>query len=64
MMEAQISASDPFERQRVPVLDGEMAYIDVGSGDPIVFLHGNHDELPNPRIQIYALEKRMCPGLK
>ena len=41
MTEAQISASDPFERQRVPVLDGEMAYIDVGSGDPIVFLHGN-----------------------
>ena len=23
------------------VLDSEMAYVDVGTGDPIVFLHGN-----------------------
>jgi haloalkane dehalogenase len=27
--------------KRVPVLDTNMAYVDVGSGDPIVFLHGN-----------------------
>jgi haloalkane dehalogenase len=28
-------------RKRVRVLDTEMSYIDVGEGDPIVFLHGN-----------------------
>jgi haloalkane dehalogenase len=27
--------------KRTKVLDSEMAYVDVGSGDPIVFLHGN-----------------------
>ncbi len=36
-----ISATDPHPRRRVPVLDSEMAYVDVGSGDPVVFLHGN-----------------------
>lgn len=36
-----ISAEDNYPRQRVAVLDSEMAYVDVGSGDPIVFLHGN-----------------------
>ncbi len=41
MSEANISANDPYERKRVAVLDSEMAYIDTGSGDPIVFLHGN-----------------------
>lgn len=34
-------ASDPQLRQRVTVLDTEMSYVDVGEGDPIVFLHGN-----------------------
>ena len=38
---ATISAADPFTRKRVKVLDSEMAYIDEGAGDPIVFLHGN-----------------------
>lgn len=36
-----ISAEDPNVRRRVAVLDTEMAYVDVGAGDPIVFLHGN-----------------------
>ena len=36
-----ISAADPFPRQRVAVLDSEMAYVDVGEGQPIVLLHGN-----------------------
>ena len=36
-----ISAADPHERRRARVLDSEMAYVDVGRGDPIVFLHGN-----------------------
>ncbi len=42
MPETEISAADPFERQRVAVLDSEMAYIDTGGeGDAVVFLHGN-----------------------
>jgi haloalkane dehalogenase len=41
MSELEISAVDPYERQKVAVLDSEMAYVDVGTGDPIVFLHGN-----------------------
>jgi haloalkane dehalogenase len=41
MNQAPISAADPYERKRVTVLDTEMAYVDTGSGDPIVFLHGN-----------------------
>jgi haloalkane dehalogenase len=36
-----ISASDPHSRGRMPVLDSELSYVDVGSGEPIVFLHGN-----------------------
>ena len=36
-----ISDAFPFQMKRLPVLDSEMAYVDVGSGDPIVFLHGN-----------------------
>jgi len=34
-------ATDPHPRQRVKVLDTEMSYLDIGQGDPIVFLHGN-----------------------
>jgi len=30
-----------LEKHRVEVLGSEMAYVDVGAGDPIVFLHGN-----------------------
>ena len=36
-----ISATDPYKRRRVRVLDTEMAYVDTGGGDPVVFLHGN-----------------------
>ncbi len=36
-----LSAADPYLRKRVRVLDTEMAYVDDGAGDPIVFLHGN-----------------------
>jgi haloalkane dehalogenase len=41
MSQDTIAVADPYERHRVPVLDTEMAYIDTGTGDPIVFLHGN-----------------------
>ena len=36
-----LSAADPHPRRRIRVADSEMAYVDTGSGDPIVFLHGN-----------------------
>ncbi|MFQ5898725.1 MAG: haloalkane dehalogenase [Candidatus Methylomirabilia bacterium] len=36
-----ISAADPYERRRVAAQDSEIAYVDTGTGDPIVFLHGN-----------------------
>lgn len=36
-----MSAGDPHPRRRVRVLDSEMAYVDTGRGDPVVFLHGN-----------------------
>src|SRR5215470_1619936 len=36
-----LSAADPHPRKRIRVLDTEMAYVDTGAGDPIVFLHGN-----------------------
>jgi len=41
MTNAVISPIDQHRRLRVPVLDTEMSYVDVGEGDPIVFLHGN-----------------------
>jgi haloalkane dehalogenase len=36
-----IPAADSYQRRRVAVLDSEMAYVDTGAGDPMVFLHGN-----------------------
>ena len=36
-----VPAEDPFRRSRVRLGEQEMAYVDVGTGDPIVFLHGN-----------------------
>ena len=36
-----ISPLDPHPRRRLPVLGTELSYVDTGSGDPIVFLHGN-----------------------
>ena len=41
MNQVSISAEDNYPRQRVSVLDTDIAYVDVGQGDPIVFLHGN-----------------------
>ena len=41
MNTSTISAEDRHPRQRIAILDTEMAYVDVGEGDPIVFLHGN-----------------------
>lgn len=36
-----ISSEFRYEKKRIGVLGSEMAYVDTGSGDPIVFLHGN-----------------------
>src|SRR5215469_8500070 len=36
-----ISTEEISYRKYIPVLDTTMAYVDVGAGDPIVFLHGN-----------------------
>src|ERR1700716_3277884 len=36
-----ISAVDPHPRRGGAVRDTESSYVDVGEGDPIVFLHGN-----------------------
>jgi haloalkane dehalogenase len=36
-----ISATFPYQKQRWRVLGREMAYVEVGEGDPIVLLHGN-----------------------
>lgn len=37
----QLLTTDNYPRKRVKVLDSEISYIDAGTGDPIVFLHGN-----------------------
>jgi haloalkane dehalogenase len=36
-----ISAAFPYQKKRQRVLGSEMAYVEVGGGDPIVLLHGN-----------------------
>src|SRR5882757_5645202 len=36
-----ISATPKYPKQRRKVLGREMAYVETGQGDPIVFLHGN-----------------------
>ncbi|MCX6044753.1 MAG: haloalkane dehalogenase [Chloroflexi bacterium] len=36
-----ISAAFPYQKQVQRILGLEMAYVDEGQGDPIVFLHGN-----------------------
>jgi haloalkane dehalogenase len=36
-----IAAAFPYQKQRRRVLGREMAYVDVGQGNPIVLLHGN-----------------------
>ena len=36
-----ISADERYPKQYAEVLDHKLAYVEVGRGDPIVFLHGN-----------------------
>jgi haloalkane dehalogenase len=61
MPQPSISTEDASYRKRACVLDTNMAYVDVGEGDPIVFLHGN----PTPsflwrNIIPYALPYGRC----
>lgn len=39
--EPVITTTDNHPRKQARVLDATMSYIDVGQGDPVVFLHGN-----------------------
>lgn len=41
MAAQEISAQDPHNRRTADVLESTMAYVDEGSGDAIVFIHGN-----------------------
>jgi len=41
MTQRAIPAADPYRRRVVRVLDSAIAYVDTGTGDPVVFLHGN-----------------------
>lgn len=41
MIHPSCSPLDPHPRRRIRVLDSAMSYVDVGQGEPIVFLHGN-----------------------
>lgn len=41
MVKPSISTEDISYRKYVAILDTNMAYVDVGEGEPIVFLHGN-----------------------
>lgn len=36
-----ISTDFPFESKYIEILESKMHYIDIGEGDPILFLHGN-----------------------
>jgi haloalkane dehalogenase len=40
-MDHAIPAEERYPKKRVEVLGRQMAYVEVGEGDPIVFLHGN-----------------------
>ena len=41
MADGPIPAIDRYSRRRVQALDVELATVDTGQGDPVVFLHGN-----------------------
>jgi haloalkane dehalogenase len=59
MTQPAISTEDVSYRKRIPVLDTDMAYVDVGEGDPIVFLHGNHRRYLDAWLEAMGLEKNV-----
>ena len=52
-----ISTEEISYRRYLPVLGTRMAYVDAGSGDPIVFLHGN----PTPSYLWRKIIPRLLP---
>ncbi len=58
MKNSPISTEDISYRKYVPVLGTQMAYVDVGHGDPIVFLHGN--PTPSPHRTLRRLRFMAC----
>lgn len=40
-MTEPVNPIDPHPRHRIHLLDTDLSYVDTGTGDPIVFLHGN-----------------------
>jgi haloalkane dehalogenase len=57
MTHCEISTEEVSYRKRVTVLDTNMAHVDVGEGDPIVFLHGN----PTPSYLWRNIIPRVLP---
>jgi len=57
MNQRPISTEDASYRKYLQVLDTQMAYVDVGEGDPIVFLHGN----PTPSYLWRNIISRLLP---
>ncbi len=53
-----ISAAERYTKKRATVLGKSMAYVETGSGDPIVFLHGNPTSSYLWRNVIPHLEKQ------
>ena len=51
-----ISAAFPYQKQRRQVLGSEMAYVEVGEGDPIVLLHGN------PNLVVSLAQRHPAPA--
>ena len=41
MDKKEISSDFPFESKYLEINGSKMHYIDVGQGDPVLFLHGN-----------------------
>ena len=39
---AEPEGPDHLPPRRVKILDTEISYVDVGNGEPVVFLHGNY----------------------
>ena len=74
-MTPMISTEDASYRKHVAVLDTNMAYVDVGEGDPIVFLHGTPTpsylwrniipQLPGRKVSDYIAQLRYStPGVE
>ena len=41
MQSREISSHNPYAYRQINIFDTEVAYIESGTGDPILFLHGN-----------------------